>query len=167
MRLRLFSVSHDHPVLRGLLLLLVFAATAAAFWWHFERRMAQIQPPPAVAIFLMDKDKLLTVDEARALHVWRTTYKDNLGIAVQVLVSAGSVEVPPFAPGTLFVGAGLAAGQAGPEAVIVLPPLARKALGEGPRITAEEELAACLRDTPPASCLEKTLHTLWRHLGSQ
>lgn len=223
MRLRLLEVNGDRPFLRALLLLLVFAGTAAAFWWHFERRMAQVAPPPTVEIFLTDKDKVLTVEEARALHQWKEVFKDSLGIPVVVLVSAENVDVPPFAPGTLFVGAGLGVGQgtrleaapktdqpsreqaqapheqgpqasktsstprtehgvlpetapgaqpdtepqAVPQAVVVLPPLARKALGEGPRLAAEEALTACLRQQSPASCLEKTLHTLWRQLGGQ
>lgn len=141
--------------------MLVFAATALAFWWHFERRMAALQPAPMASPFLVDQHKLLGAEEARSLHRWRTAFKEGLGMDVLVLVSPGNVDVPPFAPGTLFVGAG------GSSAVIVLPPLARKALGEGPRLETEEALAACLRHERPAPCLEKTLSTLWRHLGGQ
>lgn len=179
MRFRLLEVSGDRPFMRALLLFLVFAGTAAAFWWHFERRMAHMAPPSTAEVFLTDKDKLLTVEEARALYPWRAAFKDSLGIPVLVQVSPHTVDVPPFAPGTLFVGAAVPTPQASsatpvakatpptPQAVVVLPPLARKALGEGPRIEAEEALSACLREERPAPCLEKTLRTLWRQLGGQ
>ena len=186
----LLSVRGDRPVLRSLLLMAVFLGTAVAFWWNFERRMAVIAPPQEQR-FLQDADGLLSVEQARALQPWRQSFRQSLGLDVLVQVSSGAVVVPPFDRGTLFVGVGRVAGpvdapmndqdadqpgaqsgaqasaQSKPEAVIVLPPLARKALGEGARLQAEESLTTCLSGAPAAACLQKTLLSLWQQLGGQ
>ena len=198
MRFDIFRVQGDRPFLRLMLLFMVFGLTALAFWWHFERRMAQIAPPRGER-FLRDEARIIPVEEARALQGWRKAFKDGLGLDVLVMVSPHKVVVPDFAPGTLFVGLGLGrAAESGKsdkpdnqdgaeadkpdnpdgaeadktntaEAVIALPPLARKALSEGQRLQWEEGLARCAAapDAAPAACLQQTLKSLWQDLGGK
>ncbi len=155
----MIASSCSHPALRALLLMGVFALTIAAYWWHFDRRMAEIAPPDG-RYSVSDVDDVLTKAQEKHLYAWRSAFKDTWGIDLFVMVSKGALILPDFPGSTLFVGVGVEMN----EALLVLPPLAKKALGEGVRVTTEEALAQCVGATPPEAlniCLEKALQTLW------
>lgn len=152
-----FAPTGDRPVLRMLLLMGVFACVAAAFWWHFGQRMAALAHPT-----LRDPAKALRMEDVTQLKAQREAFKRTLGMDIYVLVERDALRLPHFEPGSLFVGVGLAHH----EAVIVLPPLARRALGEGARMDAETALGRCLNDEAPGPCLIRTLETLRQALSN-
>ena len=158
-RWRLIPESSDRPFLRALLLLGVFALVVLAFWWHFERRMDDLRRAS-----MQDPARVLSRQDAAALNARRGLFRDGLGMDVLVRVEPESLTIPAAASPVLFVGVGRARG----EAVIILPPLARRALGEhgeGLRLQTEETLARCLRHQPPGVCLTAALDALWQALN--
>ncbi len=152
----LISPSGGHFGLRLLLLIGVFAATITAFWWHFERRMAELQPANG-AHALMDSSYILHKEEKKALYAWRDKFEKTWGLKILVHVSADDLTVPSFPTTSLYIGVGLKNN----EAVIILPTLTKKALGEGTRLLAEEELAQCSKHSAAGTCLSAVLQTLW------
>lgn len=137
--------------MRIVLLFGVFACTALAFWWHFERRMLALNE-----VHIQDPGRILSPDERRSLARTRAALRADLGVDALARVDTESLVVPVFPAPTIFVGAGLARG----EALIVLPPLVRRALGEGPRLTAEENLRRCLKSLSAGQCLQRALEEL-------
>ncbi len=152
----LISSSCSHPALRMLILIGIFAMTASAFWWHFERRMNIIAPPAGIYA-IVDESDSISKNELKTLYSWRDAFEKKWGIPVFLQVSAKELQIPKFSAGTLFVGVGLEH----KEASIVFPSLVRKALGEGLRILAEEELKHCIKDKSPGYCLDVTMKSLW------
>ncbi len=152
----LISANCSNPFVRMILLMGIFAMTASAFWWHFERRMTTLMPADG-SYAIMNEDKLLQKEDIKKLAGWRDAFYDELGMKVMIMASAGELAVPTLNGPTLFVGVGLAHKQA----TIVFPPLARKALGEGLRTATEEELALCLKNSPPGLCLDVAMQRLW------
>ncbi len=142
----MISSSCDYPALRLLLLMGIFTMTASAYWWHFDRRMTELAPPDG-SYSVSDKDKILSKAEEKRVYEWREAFKETWGIDVFVMVSAGPLNLPDFPSSTLFVGAGIAHH----DALIVLPPLAKKALGEDTRIITEETLALCIKQNALAT----------------
>lgn len=154
---RLISSSCERPVVRVLLLAVVFALVALAFQWHFERRMAALN-----AGYVQDSGRVLSGAERGRLGDLRGAFKQTLGMDLLVRVEPGSgtVQVPAFPASTLFVGVNPHTA----EAVFVLPPLAKKVMGEGQRLLAEEGLSACARTQPVALCLEQSVSALFSAL---
>ncbi len=138
----LISPSCDRPGLRMFLLCCIFALTVSAYWWNFEQRMAKIQPPDG-SHRVLNEDNLLGKSELKFLQAWRTKFQKEWNVHILVQVSAGPLELPPYPASTLYMGVGLAH----TEAVIAMPGLVRKALGEGLRLEAEEELSLCLKNS--------------------
>lgn len=154
-RWRLIPSTSDRPFLRTLLLAGVFVLVMLAFWLHFERRMELLR-----GTHIQNPDQALTAAQSRELAARRTLFRDGLGLEVIVRVEKNGLSVPLASSPALFVGVGLGNG----DAVVILPPLARKALGEhgeGKRLAVEERLAACIRQQPPGPCLAEALDALW------
>lgn len=157
---RLIPDGSDRPVLRALLLLLVFALTVAAFWRHFGIRMQELRGRA-----LQDAAQTLPQAEGEALAALQAMFKTGLGMSAIIRIEKEHLRVPVLEASTLFVGAGLDHH----EAVVILPPLARRVMGEGARLDAEETLARCLRaqERSPGQCLHQCLETLWTRLHGQ
>lgn len=143
---------------RIVLLMGVFACVAGAFWWHFGQRMAALAHPT-----LQDPATALRVEDFAKIAALHSAFKDMFGIEIYVLVEREHVRLPIFSPGTLFVGVGLARH----EAVIVLPSLARRVLGEPLRFEVETNLSRCLHDDMPGPCLIRSLESLHQALMQQ
>ncbi len=143
-RQSLISASCERPGLRMFLFCCLFSLIVSAYWWNFEQRLAKIQPPDG-SHRVIDEDKLLSKSELRLFYAWRSKFQKEWNVPLLVQVSAGALQLPPYATSTLFVGAGLSHA----EAVIAVPPLVRKALGEGLRLEAEEKLSLCIKNAAP------------------
>ncbi len=152
----LISSNCSHPTLRLLILMGIFAMTFAAFWWHFEKRMSIIAPPEGVYAVVNEGDTMSKA-ELKTLYNWRDAFEEKWGIPVYLQLSLGELQVPKFSAGTLFVGIGLEHKQA----TIIFPSLVRKALGEGLRTLAEDELRMCIKDNLAGACLDATMQSLW------
>lgn len=154
---RLIAASCGHPFVRVILLAGVCVLVGLAFQWNFERHMLRLN-----AGYIQDSTGLLSSAERGRLADMRTAVRQMLGmdLLVRVEQETGAVQVPVFPASTIFVGANPRMG----EAVIVLPPLAKKVLGEGQRLLIEEQLAACLRDKAPGFCLEESAGALLKQL---
>ncbi len=152
----LISSNCSNPFLRMLLLMGIFAMTASAFWWHFETRMQSIAPPAGTYAIVNEAD-IIPKNELKTLYDWRDAFKEKWGVQVFLQLSEGELSVPDFSANTLFVGVGLQHHQA----TIVFPTLVRKALGEGLRTITEEKLALCVKTTPPGTCLDLAMQSLW------
>ncbi len=148
----LISESCEKPGLRAFLLGCIFLLIMSAYWWNFEQRLAKIQPPDG-SHRVVNEDDILDKEQLRLLHAWRTRFQKEWNVQLLVQVSAGSLQLPPYPASTLYVGTGLEHA----EAVIAVPPLVRKALGEGVRIEAEEGLALCIKKATPI--IEYTTHS--------
>lgn len=154
---RLIAASCERPFVRMLLLIGVCAVVGLAFQWNFERHMLRLN-----AGYLQDSTGLLSSAERKRLADMRTSVRQILGMELLVRVEPGTatVQVPVFPASTIFVGANPHRG----EAVIVLPPLAKKVLGEGQRLLVEEQLAACMRGKALGMCLEESAQSLLTQL---
>lgn len=145
--------------MRVLMLAGVLALTAFAFHKHFEQRMQALNES-----HIKDSARILSKEDKAILGQWRKNFQDSLGMAllVQVDKSQSPMKVPAFPAATIFVGVNPTLG----EAVLVVPPLAKKVLGEGQRLLAEEALAACIQEQKPAICLEQGLRDIFSKLSS-
>lgn len=154
---RLIAASCERTFVRVLLLAGVCAVVGLAFQWNFERHMLRLN-----AGYLQDSAGLLSRTERKQLADMRTAVRQLLGMELLVRVEQGTaaVQVPVFPASTIFVGANPHKG----EAVIVLPPLAKKVLGEGQRLLVEERLATCMRDKALGRCLEESAQSLLEQL---
>lgn len=146
---RLIATSCERPFARIVLLIGLCAVVGLAFQWNFERHMLRLN-----AGYLQDSSGLLSSAERRRLADMRSAVRQMLGMELLVRVEQGqgAVQVPVFPASTIFMGVN----PHRREAVLVLPPLAKKVLGEGPRLLAEEQLAACMRDKALGLCLEQS-----------
>ncbi len=138
----LISPSCDRQGLRLFLFCCLFCLIVSAYWWNFERRLAKIQPPDG-SHSIMNEDRVLQKKELKYLYAWRSKFQKEWNIPLLLQVSSGPLELPPYAASTLYVGVGVSHA----EAVIAVPPLVRKALGEGLRLETEENLALCLKNS--------------------
>ncbi len=152
----MISTSCDRPALRFFLLIGIFCLTFSAFWWHFDRRIDQLSPESKNTM-IIDENKLLSPKTFAVLEEWQRKFSESWNVPLLIQASSTELEVPEYAVNTLYVGAGLLHKQG----VISLPPLVRKIVGEGVRLTTEEELAACLKKEDVGMCLENSLQTLW------
>lgn len=136
-RIHIIAASCERPFIRAILLAVVFAAVAWAFSWNFERRMAQLN-----AGYIQDKGQVLSSAERRALEAVRQDVQQQVGLKLLLRVEQGqgAVQLPSNAADTVFMGCNPQTSAA----LIVLPPLAKKAVGEGPRLLLEEGLTQCL-----------------------
>ncbi len=183
----LISDSCKSPALRQFLFCCLFLFVVAAYWWNFEQRLAKLQPPDG-SHSIVNQDDVLQKADLKLLYAWRSKFQKEWNIPLLIQVSRGLLELPPYPASTLYVGAGLMQ----KEAVIAVPPLVRKALGEGIRLELEENLALCLKknvlkegesadsldfeaeerqkvqetltSNAVTHCIETTLDTLWRSL---
>lgn len=131
----------------------IFGLVALGFQWNFDRHMQRLN-----AAYVQDSGALLSRGERARLEILRGTVRDMLGMDLVLRLEGGpgAVQVPNFPASTLFVGVN-------PQtrgAVIVVPPLAKKVMGEGQRLLAEEALAVCMQTKPPGLCLERTVRSL-------
>ncbi len=152
----LIAASCDRPGLRLFLLFCILCLTFSAYWWHFNRRIEQIIPKTKYET-IINKDNLLSEEALTSLHEWQKKFSETWNVPVLIQASAEELKVPVYAVNTLYVGAG----SLHKQGVISLPPLVRKLIGEGTRLTTEEELAACLKKEDIGTCLEHSLQTLW------
>lgn len=129
----------------------IFGLVALGFQWNFDRHMRLLN-----AGHVQDSAGMLSVGERARLAILRDTVRDMLGMELVLRLEEGAVQVPVFPASTLFVGVSTQTWGA----VIVVPPLAKKVMGEGQRLLAEEALAACARNTAPGLCLERTVRSL-------
>lgn len=162
-RFQLIAASCERPFLRAILLAAVFAVVIGAYSWNFERRMVQLN-----AGYIQDSGQVLDSAERRSLDTVRGALQQAVGLKLLLRVEQGqgAVQVPRNAADTVFMGCNPQTG----EALIVLPPLAKKVLGEGQRLVLEEGLAQCLvqaqrgtqaGDNPPVFlCLERGAQAL-------
>lgn len=139
-RLRLISVNCDRPFVRAVLLAAVFAAVVWAFSWNFERRMVQLN-----AGYIQDSGQVLGGAERRRLEELRGLLQQQVGLKllIRVELGQGPVQLPSNAADTLFMGVNPQTGAA----LIVLPPLAKKVMGEGQRLLLEEDLSRCVAES--------------------
>ncbi len=138
----LISNSCERPGLRLFLFSCIFLLTISAYWWNFEKRMAKLQPPDG-SHSIINQGDILQKEDLKFLYAWRNRFQKEWNVPLLIQVSTDFLELPPYPASTLFVGVGLSHG----EAVIAVPPLVRKALGENLRLEAEENLALCIKNS--------------------
>lgn len=152
-KIRLISSSCKSPFVRVCLLAGIFGLAALGFQWNFDRHMRLLN-----AGYMQDSGNVLSRGERARLGLLRGTVRDMLGMDLMLRIEggAGAVQVPNFPASTLFVGVNPQTRRA----VIVVPPLAKKVMGEGQRLLAEEALAVCMQINAPGLCLERTVQSL-------
>ncbi len=156
----LISPSCARPGLRFFLLIGLFCLTFSAYWWHFERRFADIKPEQK-NMLIINENQLVGENDLGSLEGWREKFSTTWNIPVLIQASQGKLQVPPYPVNTLYVGAGFTHS----EAVIAVPPLVRKIIGEGERLKTEEKLAICLKNNSIGTCLNESMQQLWDALG--
>ncbi len=156
----LISTSCDRPGLRLFILVCLFSLTMSAFWWNFERRIGDLKPEKKIQTIIND-DGILTEESLLNFNIWREKFSKTWNIPLILQASAQELKLPPYPINSLYVGIGLKHH----EAVIAVPPLVGKILGEGKRLQTEEGLSACLKKDSPIICLDKSLQSIWTSLG--
>ncbi len=156
----LIASSCDRPGLRLFILICLFAMTMSAFWWNFERRMADLKPVGENTHAILNEDNILPKGSLQTLYAWRERFSKTWNIPLLIQASQGQLVLPPYEVNTLYVGVGLTHH----EAVVAVPPLVRKVMGEGARMQAEEGLGLCLTNNDADICLDATLQHIWNIL---
>ncbi len=160
----IISPSCSHQGLRYLLFLSIFLAVTSAYWWNFERRLENIRAEAkhaADTFYTVQNDHNLFSDkEIQELSLLQENLKNEQKLSVYIDVNPHMLSVPEFDANALYVGAGLKHH----EAVIIFPPKLKNSLGEGLRMQAEENLAACLPKQSPATCLINAVTFIGRAL---
>ncbi len=176
----LISPNCSHYGLRYLLFMAVLTFVASAYWWNFDRHLSNFSTKSAEenamqsaqSYIINNEHGLFSAEDVAKLTDMRDAFKAEWGIPLFIHVSPEALHVPEFEPYTLYVGAGLKH----TEAVIIFPPLLKKALGtlpkaqeninelpdraEGIRLETEEKLAQCLPQNTVAHCLEAAVSSL-------
>ena len=149
-----------NALVRYALLALVVAGSGWAFNARFERRMADLRMTGAIA----DETDSITRDGRERLKELFALYQRDFAIRPQLRISRRDIQPRDLGNQTLFLGLSPAEGGEEAEVVIVLPPLARKAL---PDTVLEEEkrhLLVCMERGDVGLCAEQTLSALYAHL---
>ncbi len=160
MRLRhVFGVggSGREKVVRTLLLIGLFVICGFAFQAHFERRFTEIEARHA----FLDEIGVVKPEERAVLDAAVARLREHWGLRVLVHVRAGAVLAPKLGPERLFVG--VAPGRR--QALVLLPPLVKKAVPAGLDRDLELRLDECAALRPAALCVAEVLHTLERALA--
>lgn len=139
-------------LLRLILLMGVFALAGGAYWLHFERRFAAIQARHA----LRDDAGALGAADRSAIAARSALLRERWGLSLLIHVRPDEVPVPDLDAATVFVGV-VPGGQQG---VVVLPPLAGRAVTSLARRNLELDLDACTKNAPPGPCLVEALDRL-------
>ncbi len=139
----LISASCERPGLRLFLFCCLFSLIVSAYWWNFEQRLAKIQPPDG-SHSVINEGELLEKPQLSFLYAWRNKFQKEWNIPLLMQISTEELLLPEYPSSSLYMGVGLKRG----EAVIAVPPLVRKALGEGLRLETEEQLGLCIRSAP-------------------
>lgn len=145
-------------LLRTMLLIAVFAVTAWAFWANNERRLAEVRGASAV----WDEAGLLDGAQEQSLRELVNAFRDVHGVKLVIHIRRESLTLPRLDSQTVFVGLCPATGQA----LVELPPLVRKALGDGlAHVLENDYLRPGLASGQWAEALVRTLKHLWEKLG--
>lgn len=140
------------------LLLIFFIALGALFSYHFERRLDYLEAKSS----FWDETGGVSDAERTRLNERLRRFRGAWGIPVIAHVRKNDVLLPEkLNSNTLFIGVSPARG----DAVILLPPLASRALKTGntqpdARRGLERELALCVHTEAVIPCLENTLNSL-------
>lgn len=158
---RLFRVSGKGrgKAVRLVLLLGVFAACAWAFQAHFTRRFAAIEARNA----LWDETGLTRPEDRAALDELIGRLQERWGLRVSVHIRKGAVSAPEDKPKGLFVG--VSPGRR--QALVLLPPLVKKAVPSNFVFQLESRLDACTAERPAALCAAEALELLDRTLSEK
>ena len=155
--------AHMRPAwMRVPLMLIFFIGLRAMFSWNFERRLQQIEEKGS----FWDETETVSEKDRSRFNERIRLFRGTWGMPVIAHVRKGPVLLPEkMQENTLFIGVS----AAGNDAVVLLPPLVAKALaaGEGqpdPRRELERDLALCVRNDAPLSCLQQTLDELDKRL---
>ena len=151
--------AHMRPAwVRLPLMLIFFIGMGTLFSFHFERRLEFLESKSS---FWDETGRVSDTEHSRLnRHIRR--FRGAWGMPVIIHIRKDTVLLPEkMNPNTLFIGVSPTRG----DAVILLPPLASRALKAGDaqpgiRHGMERELGLCARDGNPVSCLENTLSQL-------
>lgn len=138
------------------LLLGVFAVCAWAFQAHFTRRFASIEARNA----FWDETGLTRPEDRAALDEIVGRLRERWGLRVSVHIRKGAVPAPEDKPKGIFVG--VSPGRR--QALVLLPPLVKKAVPSNFTFQLENRLDACTEEHPAALCAAETLEFLDRTL---
>lgn len=141
-------------VFRMILLILIFVFCAFAFNWNFQNRIDKLN-----SLFIDDKSKIISKDEMLLLSNIHMSFKDQLGIGIDILVDNNmnkTLIVPSLKANSIFIGVNVASH----EALLIIPMLVKKIVGEGNRILLEEELSTCLQKNTAFQCISNVSNTI-------
>lgn len=126
-------------ILRTVLLVSVFVLVAWGFWANYERRFTQLRAERS----FLDETAQVSADAKQSLRDLGEVFRLRWGATLLVHVRNGAVVLPDKLDGqTVFVG--LSAQQQ--QALVVLPPLMQRVVGENTRLALEEACAQALVD---------------------
>ena len=151
---RLFQVAGEgrEKAIRSVLLVALFALCGVGFWFHFEQRFAQIEAEHA----FQDETGTVTRAQREILAEYADRLRQAWGVKTLVHIRRESVPAPKLKTDTLFVG--VAPGRR--LALVLAPPLVKKALPPGFTFGLETRLDECAASRPAAGCVAEILHAL-------
>jgi hypothetical protein len=140
-------------LIRPFLVVCIFVLAAALYSAHFTDVMDRLRSERAVsdaAGMLTPGDLKLAADFARVLH-------ERLGLELRLATFAGEVRASGVDPRTIFIGLSREGGS-----VVVLPPLAQRALGpEASNYLEKEHFPPYLAQGRAGEGLRRALKLLW------
>jgi len=160
-RFNLIPDSSNLKFFRVLMLFFVFGACAYAYSLNFQSKIDKLN-----SIFIDDKFEILSEEDISKLNEIRISFKDRLGIGLDILVEnnkKGVLIVPSFEPNEIFIGVNVARN----EAVLLIPMLVKKAIGEGNRAVLEEDAEICLQDNTAFLCISELSYSLFDLITEQ
>lgn len=137
----------------------VFAIAAWAFWLNNQRRIAQYSEEAAVK----DPGQMLSESDRRLVRDFRETLEERYGLNLRLSLGPGAAMAPATDAKTLYLGLGPGARRA----VLVLPQLLRRGLGEEFAAYLEtEHFTPYFQAQDWAQGLRTALALLWNRLES-
>lgn len=100
----------------------VFAIAAWAFWLNNQRRIAQYSEEAAIK----DPGQMLSESDRTLVRDFREALQERYGLNLRLTLGPGAATAPATDAKTLYLGLDPEAGRA----VLILPPLLRRGLGE-------------------------------------
>lgn len=114
--------------MRALGVVFVFMGVIWLFWKHNARTLEMLESQQAVPQqIVLDKTETLTDEQKKAVRDLSRALKSAYGLELRVVVDAVPVVVPDPDTKSIFIGMY----PEGKQAVVILPPLVERALGQG------------------------------------
>jgi len=135
--------------LRTLALMSIIVGCVVAYWYNFENRFEEIRERAVFATL----SSLMTYEQKKGIMLLARSFEKKWGVDVLLEVHPEEIFAPPLDSSMLFIGFVPKRGHA----LLLMPPLLKKAISPKSIRFITTELDFCAIDTAPDVCLSRVL----------